>query len=193
MSPASGVPATGAANSINTLLIVTCIDGALRVSGTGSCASARQSLVAATCRGIHVVLASYHSATEMMAVQHELGIVTPFIALHGGTLCIPAGYLPSPKPHRPQRGWDMMEITPPSIEDAIQALLARFDAAGQPPLVVGIGASWTDHALLRHVDIPILIRSALVDQGDLRRAFPGAYLTGAAGPDGWTEAILGPS
>jgi predicted mannosyl-3-phosphoglycerate phosphatase (HAD superfamily) len=190
-SPPPPVPVAGGVTAAGTFLIVTCVDGALRESGTGSCAAARQALTSISRRGIPLVLTSYHSSTELMAMQREIGVVTPFIAANGRTLHMPRGYFSTAATDAPVAEWDVLEFTPPSIEDALDVLLERCRAAGHAPVLVGVGASWPDHALLRHVDIPILIRSALVDQSHLRNYFPQAYLTVATGPDGWSEAILG--
>jgi predicted mannosyl-3-phosphoglycerate phosphatase (HAD superfamily) len=190
-SPPPPVPAAGGVTAAGTFLILTCVDGALRESGTGSCAAARPTLTSISRLGIPLVLTSYHSAAELMAMQRELGVVTPFIAANGRTLHIPRGYFSAAAIEGSATEWDVLEFTPPSVEDALDVLLERCRAAGQAPLLVGVGASWPDHALLRHVDVPILIRSALVDQTQLRNYFPQAYLTAATGPDGWSEAILG--
>ena len=43
-SPPPPVPVAGGVTAAGTFLIVRCVDGALRESGTGSCAAARQAL-----------------------------------------------------------------------------------------------------------------------------------------------------
>ena len=120
----------------------------------------------------------------------------PCISSNGRMLHIPRGYFGCAGEELGLRAageWDVLEFTPPSTEDALDALRAICQAGGDSPLLVGVGASWPDHALLRSVDIPILVRSTLVDQTQLRNRFPDAYLTVASGPAGWSEAILGPA
>jgi hypothetical protein len=58
-------------------------------------------------------------------------------------------------------------------------------------LIVGLGEDWTDRVLLRAVDVPVVVRNGGVDQRRLLKRVPAAYLTHAAGPAGWSEAILG--
>jgi hypothetical protein len=47
--------------------------------------------------------------------------------------------------------------------------------------------------MLRHVDVPVLIRNPSFDQRRLRLQFPDAYVTASTGIDGWSEALLGVS
>lgn len=191
--PVVDVSTLGAGDGAQPLLILTCIDGALRESAFGSCRAVKETLGRVAARGVAVVLTSYHSSAELIALQKELGVVVPFIADTGRTLHIPRGYFArSPRRTSGRAGnWDVIEFTPPSIEDALDVLL--YVAAGErgAPLLVGVGASWPDHVLLRHVHIPVVVRSRLVDQEELREQFPHAYVTDAVGPQGWSEAILG--
>lgn len=181
VSPPRDVSVAAADNGAKPLVILTCVDGALRESTSGSCAAAREALADVLRHGVPVVLTSHHSAAELIALQRELGLVAPFIAESGRALHVP----------RDGGGWDVFEFRPASIEDAVELLVALSRPVGDVPLLVGIGASWSDHLLLKHVDVPVVVRSAVVDQRDLQRQFPHAYVTTAAGPAGWTEAILG--
>ena len=191
--PVVDVSTLGAGDGAQPLLILTCVDGALRESAIGSCAAAKEMLRSVAARGVAVVLTSYHSAGELVTMQRELGVVVPFIADNGRTLHIPRGYFARPPRRINGRTsqWDVIAFTPPSIEDALDVLV--YVAAGErgAPLLVGVGASWPDHILLRHVHIPVVVRSQLVDQGALREQFPHAYVTAGVGPQGWNEAILG--
>lgn len=57
-------------------------------------------------------------------------------------------------------------------------------------VTVGLGDGLNDLALLREVDIPIVVRNqAGRDSGALRRHLPFSRLTSATGPSGWNEAI----
>ena len=87
--------------------------------------------------------------------------------------------------------WEVLELNPPSIEQGVESLMWFYRVSGDSPLLVGIGVSQVDRSLLRHVDVPVVIRSSVTDQRLLCAEFPQAYLTRAVGPSGWTEAILG--
>jgi len=191
--PTPDVSTLGAGDGAQPLLILTCVDGALRDSAIGSCAAATETIRALASRGVAVVLTSYHAADELLALQKEVGVALPFIAAHGRSLHIPRGYFGRPPRAATRRmgPWDVIEFTPPSLEDALDVLLYVGANDRGAPLLVGVGASWPDHVLLRHVDIPVVVRSAIVDQQALRVCFPHAYVTDAVGTQGWSEAILG--
>jgi mannosyl-3-phosphoglycerate phosphatase len=74
---------------------------------------------------------------------------------------------------------------------AIRLLISLYRLGGDGLLVVGLGDDWTDRVLLHEVDVPIVVRNPAADQKRLLRRVPAAYLTTAAGPAGWSEAILG--
>jgi predicted mannosyl-3-phosphoglycerate phosphatase (HAD superfamily) len=171
-------------------MILTCVDGALRESASGSCAGARHAIEAVARRGVTIVLVSHHSADELHALQEDLGIAVPFIAANGGSLHIPPDYFEG-RSRAERREWDVVDFTPPSVEDALEVLVQAGNRAQDAPLLVGIGATWPDHVLLRHVHVPVVVRSLLVDQAALCGHVPHAYITHEVGPRGWTEAILG--
>lgn len=79
----------------------------------------------------------------------------------------------------------------PDPAHAVRLLVSLYRACVDPPAIVGLAADWRDRALLQEVDAPIVVRNYAVDQTRLLRKVPTAYLTNAAGPAGWTEAILG--
>ena len=109
-------------------------------------------------------------------------------------ICSPAGSITQrhrPLGSRPLGNWDVFEFSPPSVEDAVDVLLNVGGSETAAPLLVGIGATWPDRVMLRHVHVPVVVRSQLIDQGELRSRFPHAYVTNAFGPRGWSEAILG--
>lgn len=74
---------------------------------------------------------------------------------------------------------------------ALRLLISLYRLAGDGVVVVGLGDDWTDRVLLREVDVPVVVRSSGVDQRRLLRKVPAAYRTTAAGPAGWSEAIMG--
>jgi predicted mannosyl-3-phosphoglycerate phosphatase (HAD superfamily) len=191
--PIRDVSTLGAGDGAQPLLILTCVDGALRDSAIGSCAAATETIRALASRGVAVVLTSYHSVDELLALEKEVGVMLPFIAANGRSLHIPRGYFGRPPLAATRRigTWDVIEFAPPSLEDALDVLLQVGANDRGAPLLVGVGASWPDHLLLRHVDIPVVVRSAIVDQHALRVCFPHAYVTDAVGAQGWSEAILG--
>ena len=173
------------------MVVLTCVDGALRESSSGSCAEVRDALAAVTARGVSTVLTSHHSASELMAIQRELGLREPFIAELGRGLYVPRGRFTQLAGATDPGEWQVFEFSPPSVEDAIETLMWLYRVAGDSPLLVGVGASWNDRSLLRHVDVPVVIAAETVEQRQLREHFPHAYVTTASGPDGWREAILG--
>jgi mannosyl-3-phosphoglycerate phosphatase family protein len=74
---------------------------------------------------------------------------------------------------------------------AVRLLIALYRSRGLPTIVVGVGDDWNDRALLREADVPIVVRNHSLDQTQLLRKVPTAYFTEAAGPAGWSEAIIG--
>jgi mannosyl-3-phosphoglycerate phosphatase len=74
---------------------------------------------------------------------------------------------------------------------AIRLLVSLYRACWDSVIVVGLGDHEADRPLLQEVDVPIIVRNEGIDQSGLLRKLPGAYVTGATGPAGWREAILG--
>jgi predicted mannosyl-3-phosphoglycerate phosphatase (HAD superfamily) len=174
------------------MVVLTCVDGALRDSNTGSFAHVKAALNAVSARGVSTVLASYHRPADLMAIQQELGLREPFIAELGRALYVPKGHFGDVAASASRPGnWDVFDFTPPSMEEAIDTLIWLYRVTGDSPLLVGVGASWSDRLLLRHVDVQVLIAADTVDHRQLRMHFPEAYVTTATGPDGWCEAMLG--
>jgi hypothetical protein len=118
------------------------------------------------------MLAALALCTDVVFLRAPLEVRLPDLAVTSGDL-------------------EMVEFVPPSIEDAIDMLIWLYRVSGDSPLLVGVGASWNDHLLLRHVDVPVLVKSASIDQHRLRSEFPEAYVTSSTGLSGWREAILG--
>jgi predicted mannosyl-3-phosphoglycerate phosphatase (HAD superfamily) len=174
------------------LLVLTCVDGALRDADAGSCVGVKDALAAVAAKGVSTILTSHHKPIELIAIQQELGLREPFIAELGRALYIPRGHFNGlVGAIRGTQDWEIFEFTPPSVEEAIETLMWLYRVSGDSPLLVGVGASWHDRALLRHVDVPVVIAADTMDHHRLRAQFPDAYVTTASGPGGWREAILG--
>jgi len=174
------------------MVVFTCIDGALRASDTGDCIASRTALASLTARNVPVILTSHHRADELIALQHDLQLREPFIAGGGAQLYLPNGYFDrSRQLGQPQGDWSVIDFTPPSVADAVSMLAWLYGGTEEPLLLVGVGTDLAHCDLLRHVDVPVVIRNPLIDQDEIRRQIPDAYITASAGPRGWTEAILG--
>lgn len=174
------------------MLVLTCVDGALRDSAAGSVDAARQALAQLRARGVPVILTSHHSRAELSTLQYELGLDEPFIAEGGAVLSVPNGYFEwQPRLTVPKR--EAIAFDPPSIEAAIDTLMWLYRVSGDSPLLVGVGVSKHDQPLLQHVDVPVVIRDPSTDQRELRSQFPDAYVTPSTGLTGWSEALLGVS
>jgi predicted mannosyl-3-phosphoglycerate phosphatase (HAD superfamily) len=174
------------------MLVLTCVDGALREPADRLPDPARETLATLARLRIPVILTSHHRIDELLALQREYGLHEPFIAESGRWLYIPRRYFPRLPPLSNADGeWEVIEFAPASVEEAIDMLMWLYRISGDSPLLVGLGVSWNDRSLLRHVDVPVVVRSEAVDQRQLRDHFPDAYVTSLAGPHGWREAILG--
>jgi predicted mannosyl-3-phosphoglycerate phosphatase (HAD superfamily) len=180
--PASGSPS---------LVVFTSVDGALR-DKTGSCAGVRPALDLLVAEGIPVVLASHLPAGELMEVERGLGRPHPFICDRGSAMHVPSGYFADLEDLWPgDESWHVLPIGAPDLGRAVRLLATLFQVSGADVLTIGLGCSWADRQLLDAVQVPIIVRSDTADQARLQRRLPGAYVTNAAGPAGWQEAILG--
>jgi predicted mannosyl-3-phosphoglycerate phosphatase (HAD superfamily) len=185
-------PSTFPSERQHSMLILTCVDGALRAAADGSCLEIREALDSLSARGVSTILTSHHDAAELLAIQEELGLREPFIAGLGRALYVPRGRFELVgRPSESAGDWDVFEFAPASIEDAIETLMWLYRVSGDSPLLVGVGASWSDRSLLRHVDVAVVIPTDTQDHRQLRSLFPNAYVPDAAGPGGWREAMLG--
>lgn len=173
------------------IVIFTDVDCVLRHDGIPSLAGARSSLDALAASGSPVVLCSARPAADLLQLQHELGLHDPFISDGGQALYIPVGYFCGTTDADPPTGYERIDFGARRIGHAVRLLVSLYRSWPEPPLVVGIGSDWRDRALLHEVDVPIVIRDASVDQAALLRNLPNAYVTQAAGREGWSEAILG--
>jgi len=72
--------------------------------------------------------------------------------------------------------------------EALKRLTALYRRAWGQVVVVGLGDSWNDVEFLNAADLPVLVRTGVVEA--LRRAVPRGVVTRAPGPEGWSEAVL---
>ena len=174
------------------LVLFTSVDGAIRPGAAGSCVGVRPALDLLASQGIPVVLASLHPAAELIALQQGLGQAHPFICEGGARMYVPNGYFADLQdlwPH--DEAWHVVPLGAPDVGRAVRLLVSLFQVSGADVLTVGLGCSWEDRVLLDAVDVPIIVRSDGPDQARLQRRIPAAYVTSAAGPAGWQEAVLG--
>lgn len=173
------------------IVVFSTIDGAIR-GENGSCDEARLALDLLTARGIPVVLMSEGDAGEVQDLQRELGIAHPFICGGGSVLYIPRGYFA--ELDGLTAGDDVWEVFAFGVRDpsrAVRLLASLYSVKGEEILTIGFACDWRDRALLAAVDVPVVVRTGSPDQDRLVRRLPGAYLTEACGPAGWSEAVLG--
>jgi mannosyl-3-phosphoglycerate phosphatase len=185
-------PAARPPCAATTLVIFTAVDGVLRDGQTRSTSNTQAALRLLAQREIPLVLTSSRPATELLALQHELGIRYPFVAGGGASLHIPAGYFPELTRIGAQRdGWNIVEFKVPEAGHAIRLLLSLYRLCNEDLVIVALADSVQHRVLLHEADVPVIVRSHDADQEALLREMPSAYLTSAAGPAGWSEAILG--
>lgn len=171
------------------VVLITDVDGILRHVGIRALAEARPALDALA--GSTLVLCSSRSADALRAIQRELGIRHPFISDGGAALHIPTGYFFGTTAGAPDDGYETIDFGVRRLGHAVRLLIALFRTCPVSPLVVGIGFEWRDRVMLREVDVPVVIRDAVVDQSALLRNVPKAYLTNACGDGGLLEAVFG--
>ena len=143
-------------------------------------------------RAIPVVLLSHGDATQVQDLQQELGLMQPFICRGGAALYIPRGYFE--ELDGLAAGDDTWEIFEFGVRDparAVRLLSSLYSVRGEDVLTIGFGCDWNDRALLAAVHVPVIVRADSEDQARLLRRIPGAYVTTATGPAGWSEAVLG--
>jgi len=173
------------------IVVFTTIEGAIRDAG-GSCDAARVALDLLGAREIPVVLMAHGDADEVQQAQRDLGLRDPFICDGGAALYIPRGYFP--ELDGLNAGDEQWEVFGFGVQDparAVRLLASLFSVKGEEILTIGFGCDWRDRLLLAAVDVPIVVRSRAGGQDRLVRRVPGAYLTDACGPAGWSEAVLG--
>jgi predicted mannosyl-3-phosphoglycerate phosphatase (HAD superfamily) len=183
---------------MESLVIFTACDGPVRTpDGALSCPTARHVVELLRAFAVPVVFITDQQPAEMMRLQQELGLRHPFIAEGGANLYVPRGYFPDVLDTEPdaESDWQVLRLQARGgdVGDAVRLLMALYRFGDDPVLFVGLGEDWKHRALLRAVDVPVIVRNDAIDQMRLLRSIPEAYLTSAAGADGWTEAILGAS
>ena len=181
---------------MESLVIITACDGPARTSDRAlSCATARHVVELLRASEVPVVFITDQAPDEMVRLQQDLSVRHPFIAGGGAQLYIPRGYFPGVLDTEPDEDsdWQVLRLQAKDgdVGDAVRLLMALYRFGDDPVLFVGLGEHWKHRALLRVVDVPVIVRNNDVDQMRLVRSLPDAYLTMAAGPAGWTEAILG--
>lgn len=178
-------------SSSTSIVVFTAIDGILRPE-SGSCGDARTALDLLHERSVPVVLLSHDGPGPVQELQAELGLLEPFICDGGATLYIPRGYFE--ELDGLAAGDDCWEVFHFGVRDparAVRLLASLFSVRGEDILTIGFGCRWADRALLAAVNVSIIVRDGSDDQERLVRRIPGAYLTTATGPAGWSEAVLG--
>jgi len=181
---------------MESLVIFTAVDGLVTApDGAASVDAARRVVELLRTFAVPVVFITGQPPAEMARVQQVLGVRHPFIAGGGAELYVPKGYFPGVLDTEPgeESDWQVLHLQARGgdVGDAVRLLMALYRFGDDPVLFVGLGEHWQHRALLRAVDVPVIVRNDGVDQMRLLRSIPDAYLTMAAGAAGWTEAILG--
>jgi predicted mannosyl-3-phosphoglycerate phosphatase (HAD superfamily) len=144
---------------------------------------------------IPIVLVGACGIREPEDIQRELGIVAPFLSGGGATVHVPDGYFSGTRTISANKNWEMVTFRSPDFDDnpsgGLGVLLETYRTHRSDIVVIGFGVRWSDRFLLRAVDVPVIIRNGHIDQSQLRKTFPDAFVTNSKGPLGWGEAILG--
>ena len=174
------------------IVVFTAIDGILQRDDRGLCDDARSALDLLLERNVPLVLVSHDDAAPVQQLQAQLGLDEPFICDGGATLYIPRGYFE--ELDGLAAGDDCWEVFHFGVRDparAVRLLASLYSVRGEDVLTIGFGCHWADRALLAAVNVSIIVRDGSDDHARLLRRIPGAYLTTATGPAGWSEAVLG--
>ena len=178
--------------SPTSIVVFTAIDGILRDQDRGPCGHVHNGLNLLCERQVPVVLMSHGDAAPVQQLQHELGLLEPFICEGGAVLYIPRGYFE--ELDGLTSGDDRWEVFQFGVRDparAVRLLASLFCVRGEDVLSIGFGCGWADRTLLTSVNVPIIVRNGPDDQAKLLQRIPGAYVTTATGAAGWSEAVLG--
>jgi predicted mannosyl-3-phosphoglycerate phosphatase (HAD superfamily) len=162
--------------------------------GTTQCQLPADAIAMLTAWGFRLVLVSGSPVDDIVAIQHQLDLVEPFICNGGAALHVPSHYFESPKTSHvtASNDWEVFSFNPPDRAAGVNLVRDLFLADGwSDVLTIGIGCDGDDYRVLSAVDIPIVVRDASKDQSMLLRHIPAAYLTTATGTEGWTEALIG--
>ncbi len=71
---------------------------------------------------------------------------------------------------------------------AVQCLIGLFERLGEPVRSIGLGDGLNDASFLNHMTIPVLIRSARIDE--LKRLVPHGLVSAHPGPEGWNGEVM---
>jgi len=184
----------GDSSTSGSLVIFSRVEGLLRGSAESYGEIPREALAAILASDVPLVLVSDAGAAEVHRLQHELSLRQPFICDGGAALHVPPAYFTDTPVGAHERDWEVFSFATAGPTAAIRLLTALFAGDGHVNiLTVGLGCGDRDCTMLAAVDIPIVVRDGTTDPEPLLRYVPGAYLTRAAGPAGWLEAIVGPS
>ena len=196
--PVPSVPATPLRRAVKppcaaaSLVIFTAVDGLLCDAATHSTEETRTALRMLAQRDIPLVFVSSRSPSELVALQAELNLRSPFVAGGGASLHIPAGYFPElTRIGAQHHGWNIVQFKVPEGGHAIRLLTSLYRLCSEEVLIVALADTAQHRVLLHAADVPVIVRNDNADQRALLREMPSAYLTTAAGPAGWSEAILG--
>jgi predicted mannosyl-3-phosphoglycerate phosphatase (HAD superfamily) len=182
------------------VVVIADVDGILRHDGIRTLAEGRPVLDELS--SSRLVLYSSRRATELRALQRDLGIRQPFISDGGAELHIPQGYFcPGAEASAEAAGtagdladgadgYETIDFGVPRPGHAVRLLIALFRTCPDAPLVVGIGFEWRDRVLLHEVDVPVVIRDPARDQSGLLRNVPNACVADARGDTSLAEVVL---
>jgi predicted mannosyl-3-phosphoglycerate phosphatase (HAD superfamily) len=169
------------------LVIFACIDD---VHAWFRAAGVRRALQRLVDQHVPVVLVSAGSPQEILMAQDSIGMREPFVCGERALLYIPSHQRDGTT--STHNGWRVVETDERRDPGrAIRLLISLYRACNNEVVLVGLGRDEHDCELLREVDVPIVVRHDRIDQVDVLREIPSAYLTSAQGSEGWLEAVLG--
>ena len=175
------------------MIVVTGIDGILRCARTGSCRDALEALRWLATYDVPVVMMSHGSAADVVRFQAEVGLRHPFVADGGASVFVPQGYFESARTGGvPVTEWERIDIgAAGGSRPALEFLVSLYrDEGNGDLLIIGCAGDVRDRPVLDLADVQVVVRGGSGLEA-LLRSWPAAYVTSAAGPAGWSEAILG--
>ena len=175
------------------MIVVTGIDGILRCARTGSCRDALEALRWLATYDVPVVMVSHGSAADVVRFQTEIRLRHPFVADGGASVFVPQHYFGSLRRGGvPMADWERFDIDAAGgSRPALEFLVSRYRDEGDGDLlVIGCAGDVRDRPVLDVADVRVVVRGG-TGLEPLLRSCPTAYVTSAAGPAGWSEAILG--
>jgi predicted mannosyl-3-phosphoglycerate phosphatase (HAD superfamily) len=193
MTSANHDPAAASGTAPTPLAIFSATDRALPGHGTPAAAAMARAVHFLTVRQVPLVWISHRPAAAVLRLQADFAFRHPFICDAGAHVYIPRGYFGAAGMiGSPAGDWNVIEFTARAhVGQATQLLATLFRSSAPDLIIVGLAQDADDAAMLGQVDVPVVVRSADGDTAALLRSFPTAYVTYAAGADGWREAVLG--